>query len=116
MISRLMSARSVDGGGGDPPGEISAEIRAVGIKIEEIEEEIKAIKDALSGGSRYLGITDRDVLLEEKKQLQEEKKQLQEEKKQLRDEKLVLLKKPATAAVSLSGMIHTRCCCPASGL
>ena len=96
VISREMSVRADDGGRDDTLGEKSAiaatkakveaveeEIRAVGQKIEDVEEEIRAVKFALSAGPPYLGISDRDLLLEEKKSLQKEKEQLQKEEEQL---------------------------------
>ncbi len=68
-----------------------------------MEDETQAVKAALSGGPAYLGITDGNFFLKELQQLRKEKEQLREKEKQLREEKLVLLKKPAAAAVSLAG-------------
>lgn len=75
--------------------------------IAATEAKIEAVEAALSGRPTYLGISDRGVFLDEKKQLQDKEKQLLflllDEKKQLREIELLLLKKPAAAAVSLSG-------------
>ena len=76
-----------DGGGrDDTPGENYTELRAVDKKVDAVEEDIQAVgreigsvrekidavEAALSGGPPYLGITDRDLLLEEKQQLRKE--------------------------------------------
>ncbi|CAN0516919.1 unnamed protein product [Ectocarpus sp. 8 AP-2014] len=83
---------------------VQDEIRGVERKIEDVEKEtaevvkkIDGIEAAIAGGSRYLGMTDPEVLLkqlgrkeDEKEQLRRKEEQLRREKEQLRE---LLLKK-----------------------
>lgn len=66
-------------------------IAATEAKIETVEKKIEAVETSLSGGPAYLGVADGNF--------QEKEKQLREE----RGSCYWLLKKPAAAAVSLSG-------------
>ena len=114
-----------DGGGrDDTPGENFTEFRAVGKRVDAVEEDIQAVgreigsvgekieavEAALSGGPPYLGITDRDLLLKREDQLRKEKEQLRKKEEQLREEKLLLLKKQTAAAGSLAGACELGVC------
>lgn len=100
-----------------PPSAIAAteaKIEVVEKQVEAVEKKVEAVEAALSGGPSYLGISDRGVLQKVQEQLQKKEEQLQKEKEQLREKELLLLKKPAAAAVSLSGACT--CCRLASKL
>ena len=89
---------------------IEEDFQAVGREVGSVREKIEAVEAALAGGPPYLGITDGDLLLEEKNQLRKKEQQLRKKEEQLREEKLLLLKKQPAAAVSLAGACELCVC------
>ena len=57
------------------------------MKIKEIDTQIQLVGAKLQEGGNYLGMSDREELLEERKYLRAEKQQLRTKEEQLRAEK-----------------------------